>query len=251
MASALRTERLRCSFGAFVAVDDVSLDIEAGARHALIGPNGAGKTTLINLLTGVLRPDAGDVMLGPERVTRLPPFARVKRGLSRTFQLNTLFSGLTVLESVALAVCERRGECGDWLRPVSSRHTAMAEAELLLETLQLHDDAACITRQLPYGKQRLLEIALALATKPRVLLLDEPAAGVPSGESGLLFDAIDRLPADMTILLIEHDMSLVFRFARRITVMAAGRVVTEGAPATVAADGRVRELYLGQEAQHV
>jgi branched-chain amino acid transport system ATP-binding protein len=250
MTSALKTERLRRSFGAFVAVDDVSLEIQPGARHALIGPNGAGKTTLINLLTGVLRAESGEVTLGPDRVTHLPPHARVKRGLSRTFQLNTLFAGLTVLESVALAICERRGECGDWLRPVSAHGAALAEARLLLRTLQLDDDAATITRHLPYGKQRLLEIALALAAKPRVLLLDEPAAGVPSGESHELFETLERLPDDMTILLIEHDMSLVFRFAQRITVLAAGRVVTEGPPADVAADPRVRELYLGEE-QHV
>ena len=247
MAGALSTARLRCSFGGFVAVDDVSLDIEAGARHALIGPNGAGKTTLINLLTGVLRPDAGEVMLGAERVTHLPPHARVKRGLSRTFQVNALFGGLTVLESVTLAVCERRGECGDWLRPVSSRRAALDEAHRLLQSLALDDDAACLNRELPYGKQRLLEIALALAAKPAVLLLDEPAAGVPSGESTLLFDTIERLPPEMTIVLIEHDMSLVFRFAQRITVLAGGRVITEGPPAEIAADARVRELYLGDE----
>jgi branched-chain amino acid transport system ATP-binding protein len=247
MAGALTTERLRRSFRGYVAVDDVSLSIEAGARHALIGPNGAGKTTLINLLTGVLRPDAGEVMLGSERVTRLPPHARVKRGLSRTFQLNTLFGGLTVLESVALAVCERRGACGDWLRPVSSRRAALGEAHDLLSLLSLDGDAACVTRALPYGKQRLLEIALALAGKPRVLLLDEPAAGIPSGESQDLFEAIEGLPDDVTILLIEHDMSLVFRFAERITVMAGGRILTEGPPAAIAADARVRELYLGDE----
>jgi branched-chain amino acid transport system ATP-binding protein len=245
--SALRTERLRRSFRGFVAVDDVSLDVAPGARHALIGPNGAGKTTLINLLTGVLRPDAGEVSLGQERITRMPPHARVKRGLSRTFQLNTLFGGLTVLESVALAVCERRGECGDWLRPVTSRKAALDEAHALLRSLQLDGDAAALTRQLPYGKQRLLEIALALAGKPSVLLLDEPAAGIPWGESRRLFDTIEALPAEVTILLIEHDMSLVFRFARRITVLAGGRVLTEGAPDAIAADARVRELYLGEE----
>jgi branched-chain amino acid transport system ATP-binding protein len=247
MVSALKTERLRRSFRGFVAVDDVSLEVEAGARHALIGPNGAGKTTLINLLTGVLRPDAGEVMLGSESITRLPPSARVKRGLARTFQVNTLFGGLTVLESVVLAVCERTGQSADWLRPVSSRRAALEEAHVLLESLQLDGDAASVTGQLPYGKQRLLEIALALATKPRVLLLDEPAAGVPSGESVQLLDTLERLPSDITILLIEHDMSLVFRLAQRITVMTAGRVLTEGAPAAVAADPRVRELYLGDD----
>jgi branched-chain amino acid transport system ATP-binding protein len=247
MAGALSTQRLHRSFRGFVAVDDVSLEIPAGSRHALIGPNGAGKTTLLNLLTGVLRPDAGEVMLGSERITHKPPHARVKRGLSRTFQLNTLFAGLTVLESVALAVCERRGECGDWFRPVSARRAALEEAHGLLRTLRLDGDAAFITHQLAYGKQRLLEIALALAAKPSVLLLDEPAAGVPSGESGELLETIERLPTDVTVLLIEHDMSLVFRFAQRITVMAGGRVVTEGPPAAIAADARVRELYLGDQ----
>jgi branched-chain amino acid transport system ATP-binding protein len=247
MAGALGTEGLRRTFRGFVAVDDVTLQIEAGARHALIGPNGAGKTTLINLITGVLRPDGGQVTLGRERITRLPPHTRVKRGLSRTFQVNALFGGLTVLESVVLAVCERLGACDDWLRPVSSRRAALEEAYGLLQSLGLDGDAAAVTRQLPYGKQRLLEIALALASKPRVLLLDEPAAGIPSGESRQLVETIQRLPPDVTILLIEHDMSLVFRFAQRITVMAGGRVVTEGAPAAIAEDERVRELYLGDE----
>jgi branched-chain amino acid transport system ATP-binding protein len=245
MASALKTTGLRRTFRGFVAVDDVSLAIESGARHALIGPNGAGKTTLINLLTGVLRSDAGEVTLGPEPVTRMPPHARVKRGLARTFQVNQLFGHLTVMESVVLAVCEQRGDCRDWLRPVTARQEAMDEAQRLLRSLRLETEAATVTRALPYGKQRLLEIALALATKPRVLLLDEPAAGVPSSESERLFDTLDLLPAEMTILLIEHDMSLVFRFAQRITVMAGGRVITEGPPAAIAADTRVRELYLG------
>ena len=246
-SGALRTEGLRHTFRGFVAIDGVSLDVQAGARHALIGPNGAGKTTLINLLTGVLRPDAGEVMLGRERITRMAPHVRVKRGLARTFQLNTLFAGLTVLESVALAVCERRGECGDWLRPLSSRRAAVDEAQRLLRSLAIDDEAGRLTRELPYGKQRLVEIALALATRPNVLLLDEPAAGVPAGESRQLFETIELLPAEMTILLIEHDMSLVFRFAQRITVLAAGRVVAEGPPAEIAADARVRELYLGDE----
>jgi branched-chain amino acid transport system ATP-binding protein len=245
MASALRMEGLRRSFRGFVAVDDVSLEIEAGARHALIGPNGAGKTTLINLLTGVLRPEAGEVILGNERITGLPPHARVKRGLSRTFQLNTLFGGLTVIESTTLAVCERRAECGDWLRPIVSRRASREEAYSLLQTLRLDRDTAVITHQLPYGKQRLLEIALALAAKPKVLLLDEPAAGIPSAESEALFETLERLPPEMTIVLIEHDMSLVFRFAQRITVMASGRVLADGLPAAIAADPRVRELYLG------
>jgi branched-chain amino acid transport system ATP-binding protein len=249
MTAALSTERLRRTFLGFVAVDDVSLEIEEGARHALIGPNGAGKTTLINLLTGVLRPDSGQVSLGVDRVTHLPAHARVKRGLARTFQLNTLFGGLTVLESVAMAVFERTGESRGWLRPVTSRRAALDEARDLLESLQLGSDGGALTRQLPYGKQRLLEIALALATRPRVLLLDEPAAGIPSGESRALIETLERLPAEMTIVLIEHDMSLVFRFAQRITVMTAGRVLTEGPPLAITADARVRELYLGEGPQ--
>jgi branched-chain amino acid transport system ATP-binding protein len=244
--SALQTTHLRRSFGAFKATDDVSLDIAAGARHALIGPNGAGKTTLINLITGVLRPDSGDVLLGGQRVTDVAPFARVKRGLARTFQINTLFPGLTAIESVALAVCERLGQGTGWWRPLSARRDALDEAARLLASLQLAADAHTATRALPYGKQRLLEIALALATRPRVLLLDEPAAGVPSGESHQLLETIQALPPEMTILLIEHDMSLVFRFAQRITVLVDGRVLTEGSPSEVAADPRVREVYLGE-----
>jgi branched-chain amino acid transport system ATP-binding protein len=186
-------------------------------------------------------------MLAGERITGAAPHLRVKRGLARTFQITTLWPGLTVLESVVLATCEHRGHGGDWLRPVSSRKHAVSEAQALLRSLRLDRDAKRLTRELPYGKQRLLEIALALATKPRVLLLDEPAAGVPSGESHQLLDTIERLPDEMTILFIEHDMSLVFRFARRITVMVSGRVLTEGAPADIAGDERVRELYLGEE----
>jgi len=245
--AALSTHELRRAFGGFVAVDRVSLEIERGARHALIGPNGAGKTTLINLLSGTLRPDGGEVMLGGERITDAPPHARVKRGLARTFQITNLWPGLTVLESVVLAVSERRGHGGEWLRSVWSRKESLDEARTLLRSLRLDGDAGRVTRELPYGKQRLLEIALALATRPRVLLLDEPAAGVPTGESRELLETIERLPADMAILLIEHDMSLVFRFAQRITVMVGGRILTEGTPAAIAADRRVRELYLGEE----
>jgi len=243
---ALETDGLHRSFGAFKAVDGVSLRLAAGARHALIGPNGAGKTTLIDLLTGALRPDTGQVTLASQRITDLPPHARVKRGLVRTFQVNTLFAGLTVIESVVLAVCERMGQGRDWLRPLASRRAALDEAHALLASLGLDGDAATVTRHLPYGKQRLLEIALALATGPRVLLLDEPAAGIPAGESHQLLETIERLPAALTILFIEHDMSLVFRFAQRITVMVAGRVLVEGTPPEIAADRQVRELYLGE-----
>jgi branched-chain amino acid transport system ATP-binding protein len=248
-ATALRTRSLSKRFGAFAAVTDVTLSFARGARHALIGPNGAGKTTFINLLTGVLAPSGGQVFLSERDITAMPQHARVKCGMTRTFQINTLFAGLTVLESVALAICERQGRTGVWYRTVSRQRESIDEAHALLETLRLVGDRNAKTRNLAYGKQRLLEIALALATRPSILLLDEPAAGIPSGESAELFNVIADLPRDVTIVFIEHDMVLVFRFAERITVLVGGRVLTEATPSEVAADPRVREVYLG-EAQH-
>jgi branched-chain amino acid transport system ATP-binding protein len=228
-----------------VVAKGVELTLPRGARHALIGPNGAGKTTLINLVTGILQPDAGQVFLGDEDVTRLEPAQRVKRGLARTFQINSLFPRLTALESVTLAVCERRGVAGTWWRGLGGHRDEVDEAHGILRSLTL--DAVCHrpTRELPYGQQRLLEIALALATRPRVLLLDEPAAGVPRDESADLFAAIARLSDDLSVLFIEHDMNVVFRFASRIIVMVGGRILVEGAPVDIAADPRVREVYLG------
>ncbi len=249
MTAALRTAGLSKQFGAFKAASDVTLAFPQGGRHALIGPNGAGKTTLINLLTGALVPTSGDVFLGDERITALAQHQRVKLGMTRTFQINTLFAGLTVLESVVLAVCERKGRAGVWYRTVAKQTAEASEALALLDMLRLRADANELTRNLPYGKQRLVEIALALATRPRILLLDEPAAGIPAAESAELFAVIAALPKDVTILFIEHDMELVFRFAERITVLVGGKVLVEGTPAEIAADPRVREVYLG-EAQH-
>ncbi len=249
MTPALRTERLSKRWGSFAAVSDVGLVLEPGARHALIGPNGAGKTTLINLLSGALAPTDGDVWLHGERVTHLPQHARVKRGLARTFQINTLFPALTPLEAIVLAICERKGVAARWHRTVASMRDEIDEARTILASLRLERDADTPTAQLAYGRQRLLEIGLALATRPKLLLLDEPAAGIPTAESADLFEVIARLPADVTILFIEHDMDLVFRFAARITVLVGGRILTEGTPAEIAADPRVKEVYLG-EAQH-
>lgn len=246
MNPVLQTRKLVKKFGGFVATDDVTLNVAAGARHALIGPNGAGKTTLVNLLTGFLEPSSGTVMLNGEDVTRLPQHQRVKRGLARTFQINRLFPDMTVLESVTLASCERLGIAARWWKPVGAHGQAIDEAAALLQQLQLLDHAHHQSRSLAYGKQRLIEIALALAVRPAVLLLDEPAAGVPTNESRELFETIAQLPRDVTILLIEHDMDLVFRFADRISVLVSGRVLTEGVPAVIAADPRVREVYLGE-----
>jgi branched-chain amino acid transport system ATP-binding protein len=248
MSAALRTAGLSKRFGGLAAVSGVSLEIPQGARHALIGPNGAGKTTLINLLTGVLEPSAGDVFLGGERVTALPQHLRVKKGLTRTFQINTLFPGLTVLESVVLAILERKGIAARWMRTVSSYRAEFEEAMAVLATFRLERDAQRRTTELAYGRQRLVEIALALATRPKILLLDEPAAGIPSSESVEVLGVIAALPSDVTVLFIEHDMGLVFRFAQRITVLVAGRVLVEGTPAEIARNEDVKSVYLGRDA---
>ncbi|CAG9175382.1 ABC transporter ATP-binding protein [Cupriavidus pinatubonensis] len=246
MTAVLRTEGLSRQWGAFVANSDISLNFAPGTRHALIGPNGAGKTTFINLLTGALAPTSGRIWLGTQEITKLPQHARVRLGMTRTFQINTLFPGLTVLESVVLAVAERTGAARIWSRTVASQRALVEEAMAVLASLRLDEEADMETRCLPYGKQRLLEIALALATRPSILLLDEPAAGIPSAESAELFDVIAALPREITIVFIEHDMDLVFRFAERITVLVGGKVLTEGAPAEIAADPRVKEVYLGE-----
>jgi len=249
MNFALQTRNLVKRFGGFVATDDVTLNVAAGARHALIGPNGAGKTTLINLLTGFLEPTSGSVILRGDDVTGRSQNQRVKRGLARTFQINRLFADMTVLESVTLAVCERRGIGARFWRPVGAHGEAIDDAAGLMAQLRLLDVAHEQTKDLAYGKQRLIEIALALAAQPRVLLLDEPAAGVPTGESRELFESIAQLPRDITIVLIEHDMDLVFRFADRISVLVSGALLTEDVPAVIAVDPRVKEVYLG-EASH-
>ena len=242
----LRTESLCKQWGGFKANTDVCLNFVPGARHALIGPNGAGKTTFINLLTGALAPTSGAVYLGGKDITRLPQHQRVKLGMTRTFQINTLFAGMTVLESVVLAICERRGLQACWYKTVERHQDVVDEAMALLATLKLSDQANSVTRSMAYGKQRLVEIALALATKPKILLLDEPAAGIPQAESKELFEVIAQLPRDVTVVFIEHDMGLVFRFADRITVLVGGKVLTEGTPAEIAADPRVKEVYLGE-----
>ena len=245
---ALETRGLRKSFGALDVARDIDFRLPVGARHALIGPNGAGKTTFVNLVTGRLKPSAGTILLAGADVTALSPEKRVKRGLGRTFQINALFDGLSVVENVLLAVSERHGAAGDMLRFAGSRSDLVDEAEALLERLGLADHAARPVRELPYGQQRLVEIAIALGLDPTVLLLDEPAAGVPSAESGLILDIVEGLGRDIAVLIIEHDMDLVFRLAERITVMVQGAVLVEGTPEEIAADPRVRAVYLGTTA---
>jgi len=243
---ALATRGLHKSFGSLVVARDIEINLPAGARYALIGPNGAGKTTLINLMTGMLAPNAGQIFLGEVDITALDPQTRVRKGLARTFQINTLFPGLNALEAVTLAVCERRGVASEFWRNIATQRESIDEAHDILTRLRLGEDCYRPTRELPYGRQRLLEIALALATKPKVLLLDEPAAGVPHEESGEIFEVVASLSNDLTLLFIEHDMHVVFRFASHIIVLVGGAIYTEGSPAEISADPGVREVYLGK-----
>jgi ABC-type branched-subunit amino acid transport system ATPase component len=246
MTLALETQNLVKTFGGLTATRDLSLKVARGARHALIGPNGAGKTTAINLLTGVLRPNSGRILLEGSDITALPAHKRALMGLSRTFQINQLFADLTPLESIALAVSEQRGEGMRWWGSLASDPAAATEIELLLRRFHLADVMNVSTATLPYGKQRLLEIALAIAAKPRVLLLDEPAAGVPEAERHDILAAVASLPREVTVLLIEHDMDLVFSFADRISVLVNGALFVDGAPDEVARDPRVKAVYLGE-----
>jgi ABC-type branched-subunit amino acid transport system ATPase component len=238
---------LKRSFGALPVTRDVDLTLERGARCALIGPNGAGKTTLVNLITGALKPQSGRVLLNGEDITASSQAERARRGLARTFQINQLFRGLTVLENLCMTVGERDGDCNNLWRAAGSKRGVIDEAIGYLESLRLTDDALKLVRELPYGRQRLVEIAIALAQKPRVLLLDEPAAGVPSSESHLILDVVAALDPDIAVLIIEHDMDVVFRFAKEITVLVQGAVFTQGTPAEIMNNEQVRAVYLGQE----
>ena len=245
-APALETRGLSKSFGALTVANAIDFRLAAGARHALIGPNGAGKSSFVNLVTGALRASGGTIHLGGSEITGLAQSARVKRGLVRTFQINALFRRLCVLENVTLAIAEREGIAGQLLRPAGRYRAVIDEAYALLETLGLADQALLPVSALAYGRQRLVEIAVALGLAPKVLLLDEPAAGIPSGESGIVVSVIERLPPDIAILIIEHDMDLVFRLAQTITVLVQGSILVEGPPAAIAADPLVREVYLGE-----
>jgi ABC-type branched-subunit amino acid transport system ATPase component len=249
MTIALETRNLEKRFGGIVATSNVSLQIEVGARHALIGPNGAGKTTLINLLTGVLPPTSGRVLLGGDDITSLRPEQRVRRGLARTFQINQLFAPMTPLDALTIAVSERHAVGGQLWSRLGARPEIVRDVAEIVDRFALGDTLEQRISTLPYGRQRLIEIALAFAAKPRVLLLDEPAAGVPEGERGDILAAIASLPRDVAVVLIEHDMDLVFRFAERITVLVGGAVFKDGPATAIADDPDVRAVYLG-EARH-
>jgi len=248
-APLLETRRLCRTFGALAAAREIDFRLDPSARHALIGPNGAGKTTFVNLLTGLIQPTSGAVLLKGRDITRVAPAARVKLGIARTFQINRLFRGLSVLENVYLAVAERVGAAPSMLRPAGRRRDVVEESMQVLETLKLTENARHRISELPYGRQRLVELAIALALKPEVLLLDEPAAGVPSAESHIILDALDGLPEHIGVLIIDHDMDLVFRFASQITVLVNGAVFATGHPQEIGADPEVRAVYLGQAAR--
>ncbi len=245
MIAALETCDLLRRFGGITATNRVALRIEAGARHALIGPNGAGKTTLLNLLSGWLQPDGGRILLHGVDITKLPVHSRVRRGVVRTFQITQLFGALTPLESVTLAIAEREGLGSRLWRPIGVETRLVDEAVGLIDQFGLSDFMARPARILPYGRQRLLEIALALACRPRVLLLDEPAAGVPAEERPMIMRRLGALPETVTIVLIEHDMDLVFRFASRVSVLVNGALMAEGSAEEIAANKDVRAVYLG------
>ena len=246
MAITLETIKLEKRFGGLLATNNVDFRLEAGARHALIGPNGAGKTTFINLLTGVLQPTSGKVLLEGHDISAMRPDERVRRGLARTFQINQLFPQMTPLETIGLAVSQRMGRGGSLWRSFGAASGIAEEVAGIAERFHLTEALSERTVNLPYGKQRLLEIAVAFAAKPRVLLLDEPAAGVPESERHDILAAVAALPREVTVLLIEHDMDLVFSFAERITVLVNGTVFTEGSADEIANDPRVRAVYLGE-----
>ena len=246
--AALSVRGLSKAFGALVVAQAIDLDLASGARVALIGPNGAGKTTFVNLLTGFLDPDSGSISLAGENLVGLRPEARVKRGLVRTHQISTLLFANTARDNVAIAVAEREGFAWRLLRFGKQWRACCDEAQHRLEEMEIGGAADSLVAQLPYGEQRLVEIAIALSLRPRVLLLDEPAAGVPAHETDVIHQALGRLPAEIAILIIEHDMDVVFRFAHEIVVLVQGGVFRRGAPAAISADPGVRAVYLGNSA---
>ena len=246
--SLLSVSGLSKRFGGVNATDDVSLEVAEGEGHALLGPNGAGKTSLINQLSGALLPDRGRILFKDEDITRLPTHQRVARGLARSYQITRLFKSFSALDNLALAVQARSGSSLSFWRPVRREQALFDEAHALLAETGLQAQAQVRADQLAHGEQRALEVGLALASRPRLLLLDEPLAGTGPEESQRMVALIERLRSSTTVLLVEHDVEAVFRLATRVTVMVNGRVIASGEPAAVRRDPAVVAAYLGEEA---
>ena len=234
-------------FGGVVATDDVTLEITRGEVHALIGPNGAGKTTLIGQISGALPTESGRILFNGTDVTQLPAHARVAAGLARSYQITSIFRRSSVLDNLALAVQARSGSSFHFWRPVRAERALYDEAAAIAAEIGLRERLNTIAATLAHGEQRALEVGLALATRPRLVLLDEPMAGMGPQDSKAIIALIERIRANVTVLLVEHDMDAVFRLANRISVLVNGRVIATGAPATIRADPDVRRAYLGEE----
>jgi branched-chain amino acid transport system ATP-binding protein len=241
----LQTEELTRRFGKLVAVDRVTLTVQAGARHAVIGPNGAGKSTLFGLITGAIRPSAGRVLFDGQDLTRRPDHLRARAGMSQTFQHSSVFTTLSVLDNVALATQRAAGRGMRMVRPAGRHATVQEQAARHLKLAGLADRAAAPAGTLSHGQRRQLEVALALATSPKLLLLDEPTAGMSAGDSARFAELIEALGPEVTVLIVEHDLDVVFRLATRVTVLHLGKILAEGAPAEVRSDQAVQRAYLG------
>ena len=243
----LEVRRLFKHFGGVVATDRLDLAVAAGGVHALIGPNGAGKTTLIAQICGEIEPDAGQVLFGGRDITALPAHERVALGLARSFQITRVFRNLTVRDNIALAVQARSGSSMRFWRPVAAERALGAAADAVLAGLGMAALAALTAGSLPHADQRRLEVALALASQPRLLLLDEPLAGMGAEDAQAMIGLIAQLKQRTTILLVEHDMDAVFRLANVISVLVGGRVIANGVPQVIRDDPEVRRAYLGEE----
>ena len=242
---ALRIDHLNRSFGSLVVTDDVSLDIVAGERHVIIGPNGAGKTSLVNQIGGQLVPSSGHILVDGQDITGRSPDRISRMGVARTFQRNNLFQNLSVIENLRLALEVRFGKPLDFFRPADRNQSLMARAKDLMTQVHLGTDGARLVRSLSYGEQRQLEIGMALAGDPKILLLDEPTSGMSPAETTRIIDLIATLPRTLAILMIEHDMKVVFSVADRVTVLYYGKILATGTPDEIQANARVREVYLG------
>ena len=235
-------------FGGLTATDHVSLEIERGEVHALIGPNGAGKTTLIAQLSGSLASDAGSLTFDQVDITRMPQHERVREGLARSYQITSIFGKFSVLDNLALAVQARSGSSMSFWRSLAAETALLDEASALAARVGLGSREAVLASNLAHGEQRQLEVGLALATRPKLLLLDEPMAGMGPEESALMMELVEKVRAEVTVLLVEHDMDAVFRLADRISVMVNGRVIATGVPEEIRVNAEVRKAYLGDEA---